>query len=274
MTRASLGCRTEGSSPLTATAQVRDGDLSVIPCHELGVGRASRTVSTHSTELLDGPGPPKSLRVSTERYQDRGRVLGAPSPIARVEVEPLLVGKARRGYSDETSPGGGGRRADATATEHLSPPFSSRRPLQIGTWVTPFHRHEARRYETLALVRMHEDEIEIDERLVRHLLSTQVPYLAHHPLTKVAPWGTDNAGLATRSRSRRSSPPYPLGERASELGGHMASTLRRIPTGRHSRTDCDRKPGRRIPLAMGGVPMAARRGGGPDDNPRSDEICD
>jgi aminoglycoside phosphotransferase (APT) family kinase protein len=42
-------------------------------------------------------------------------------------------------------------------------------------------------------MRMHLDELEIDERLVRHLLSTQLPHLADQRLTKVEPWGTDNA---------------------------------------------------------------------------------
>jgi aminoglycoside phosphotransferase (APT) family kinase protein len=41
--------------------------------------------------------------------------------------------------------------------------------------------------------RMHQDEIEVDEKLVRHLLATQVPQLADGPLAKVEPWGTDNA---------------------------------------------------------------------------------
>ena len=41
--------------------------------------------------------------------------------------------------------------------------------------------------------RMHDDEVEVDEELVRHLLATQMPHLADHVLTKVEPWGTDNA---------------------------------------------------------------------------------
>jgi aminoglycoside phosphotransferase (APT) family kinase protein len=40
---------------------------------------------------------------------------------------------------------------------------------------------------------MHKDEVGVDERLVRHLLSTQLPDVAALPLTKVEPWGTDNA---------------------------------------------------------------------------------
>jgi aminoglycoside phosphotransferase (APT) family kinase protein len=40
---------------------------------------------------------------------------------------------------------------------------------------------------------MHEDEIEVDEALVRGLLSAQFPDLAARPLTLVEPWGTDNA---------------------------------------------------------------------------------
>jgi aminoglycoside phosphotransferase (APT) family kinase protein len=42
-------------------------------------------------------------------------------------------------------------------------------------------------------MRMHRDEVEIDEPLVRHLLSRQMPELATLPLVKVVPWGTDNA---------------------------------------------------------------------------------
>jgi aminoglycoside phosphotransferase (APT) family kinase protein len=42
-------------------------------------------------------------------------------------------------------------------------------------------------------MRMHDDEIEVDERLVRLLLATQLPHLADLPLVLVEPWGTDNA---------------------------------------------------------------------------------
>lgn len=42
-------------------------------------------------------------------------------------------------------------------------------------------------------MRMHRDEIDIDEALVRHLLSTQMPALNGGLLAKVEPWGTDNA---------------------------------------------------------------------------------
>ena len=41
--------------------------------------------------------------------------------------------------------------------------------------------------------RMHDEEVEIDEALVRHLVDTQFPALADRPLTVVEPWGTDNA---------------------------------------------------------------------------------
>ena len=41
--------------------------------------------------------------------------------------------------------------------------------------------------------RMHDDEVEVDEALVRRLLAAQMPDLADRPLTKVEPWGTDNA---------------------------------------------------------------------------------
>lgn len=40
---------------------------------------------------------------------------------------------------------------------------------------------------------MHDDEIAVDESLVRSLLKDQFPYLADHPLTVVEPWGTSNA---------------------------------------------------------------------------------
>jgi aminoglycoside phosphotransferase (APT) family kinase protein len=42
-------------------------------------------------------------------------------------------------------------------------------------------------------VRMHEGEIEVDDKLVRSLLRSQMPALAHLPLAIVEPWGTDNA---------------------------------------------------------------------------------
>lgn len=41
--------------------------------------------------------------------------------------------------------------------------------------------------------RMHADEVEIDDALVRRLLVTQMPELAELPLNPVEPWGTDNA---------------------------------------------------------------------------------
>ncbi|MEX0666662.1 MAG: aminoglycoside phosphotransferase family protein [Acidimicrobiia bacterium] len=40
--------------------------------------------------------------------------------------------------------------------------------------------------------RMHDDEVEVDEELVRHLLATQMPDVADRALTRVEPWGTDN----------------------------------------------------------------------------------
>jgi aminoglycoside phosphotransferase (APT) family kinase protein len=40
---------------------------------------------------------------------------------------------------------------------------------------------------------MHDDELEVNEELVRGLLTTQMPDLADLALTKVEPWGTDNA---------------------------------------------------------------------------------
>jgi aminoglycoside phosphotransferase (APT) family kinase protein len=41
--------------------------------------------------------------------------------------------------------------------------------------------------------RMHDDEVPVDEALVRRLLATQMPQLAGRPLRLVEPWGTDNA---------------------------------------------------------------------------------
>jgi len=42
-------------------------------------------------------------------------------------------------------------------------------------------------------VRMHDDEVPVDEDLVRRLLRAQVPEMADRPLTLVEPWGTDHA---------------------------------------------------------------------------------
>lgn len=42
-------------------------------------------------------------------------------------------------------------------------------------------------------VRMHDEEVEVDDALVRRLLATQMPQLADRPLTIIEPWGTDNA---------------------------------------------------------------------------------
>jgi aminoglycoside phosphotransferase (APT) family kinase protein len=45
----------------------------------------------------------------------------------------------------------------------------------------------------LMTIRMHEDEIRVDDTLVRNLLRSQMPALAQLPLVAVEPWGTDNA---------------------------------------------------------------------------------
>jgi aminoglycoside phosphotransferase (APT) family kinase protein len=42
-------------------------------------------------------------------------------------------------------------------------------------------------------MRMHDDEVAVDDALVRRLLAAQMPQLADLPLTIVEPWGTDNA---------------------------------------------------------------------------------
>jgi aminoglycoside phosphotransferase (APT) family kinase protein len=44
-----------------------------------------------------------------------------------------------------------------------------------------------------APLRMHADEVDVDEALVHRLLAAQFPHLADRPLTIVEPWGTDNA---------------------------------------------------------------------------------
>ena len=41
--------------------------------------------------------------------------------------------------------------------------------------------------------RMHKDEVDVSEALVRRLLNDQMPHLAALPLRIVEPWGTDNA---------------------------------------------------------------------------------
>src|SRR5688572_22815211 len=41
-------------------------------------------------------------------------------------------------------------------------------------------------------IRMHDDEVVVNETLVRRLLASQMPDLADRPLTMVEPWGTDN----------------------------------------------------------------------------------
>ncbi len=44
-----------------------------------------------------------------------------------------------------------------------------------------------------APLRMHADEVRVDESVVRALLSSQMPDLAYLPLSTVEPWGTDHA---------------------------------------------------------------------------------
>ncbi|MDQ1402711.1 MAG: hypothetical protein QOG03_1027, partial [Actinomycetota bacterium] len=39
---------------------------------------------------------------------------------------------------------------------------------------------------------MHDDEVEIDDELVRRLLATQMPELGDRPLTRIEAWGTDH----------------------------------------------------------------------------------
>jgi aminoglycoside phosphotransferase (APT) family kinase protein len=46
---------------------------------------------------------------------------------------------------------------------------------------------------TAVPTRMHEEEVDVYEALVRRLLTQQMPNLANQPLAMVEPWGTDNA---------------------------------------------------------------------------------
>jgi aminoglycoside phosphotransferase (APT) family kinase protein len=54
---------------------------------------------------------------------------------------------------------------------------------------------DADRQEILSVmtVRMHDEEVDVDDALVRRLLAAQMPHLADRSLTIVEPWGTDNA---------------------------------------------------------------------------------
>lgn len=45
----------------------------------------------------------------------------------------------------------------------------------------------------VAVPRMHDDEIDVDDALVRRLLATQLPHLAELPLRRIEAWGTDHA---------------------------------------------------------------------------------
>jgi len=45
----------------------------------------------------------------------------------------------------------------------------------------------------MTVPRMHAEEVDVDEALVRRLLATQFPHLARMPLTPVDAWGTDHA---------------------------------------------------------------------------------
>jgi aminoglycoside phosphotransferase (APT) family kinase protein len=69
-----------------------------------------------------------------------------------------------------------------------------------GTGIAPEHRAELTAPAgglpvMLAAVpaRMHADEVDVGEALVRRLLRAQLPHLADLPLAIVEPWGTDNA---------------------------------------------------------------------------------
>ncbi len=66
---------------------------------------------------------------------------------------------------------------------------------QEQAWRVQSHCHDDGAVGRLVAVseRMHKDEIEVDEHLVRDLLRSQMPDLAQLPLAIVEPWGTDNA---------------------------------------------------------------------------------
>src|SRR5687768_10386695 len=74
--------------------------------------------------------------------------------------------------------------------------------------------HAARCDNRSRMMRMHVDELEIDERLVRRLVGEQFPEWADLPLSRVEPAGTDNAifrlgaGLSVRL-ARRHGPTEP-----------------------------------------------------------------
>ena len=60
-------------------------------------------------------------------------------------------------------------------------------------------------------MRMHDEEVSVDDGLVRRLLSTQLPALADQALTLVEPWGTDNA-IWRLGDDLVTSAPHPLGD--------------------------------------------------------------
>src|SRR4051812_17221150 len=72
------------------------------------------------------------------------------------------------------------------------------------------------------MARMHDDELEIDEALVRELVRDQFPHWAELPLCRIEPSGTDNAvfrlgeELAVRI-PRRAGPAEPGGKAADWL---------------------------------------------------------
>ena len=51
--------------------------------------------------------------------------------------------------------------------------------------------------------KMHADELEIDEALVRALIDEQFPEWAGLPLTRVEPWGHRQRHLSSRRGARR-----------------------------------------------------------------------
>src|SRR4029453_8787478 len=113
--------------------------------------------------------------------------------------------------------------------------------------------------------RMHADELEIDEALVRRLLVEQFPDWSDLPLARVEPPGTDNAifrlgeGLAVRL-ARRHGPTAPGGKEADWLPRLSPLLPLEIPV-----PIAQGRPGAGYPWFWGvqsGVGGGAARGGG------------
>lgn len=78
--------------------------------------------------------------------------------------------------------------------------------------------------------KVHDDEADIDEALVRRLLASQMPQWAELPLRLIVPSGTDNVMVRLRCASMRSRPGVP--NTVTIPGGSRAP---RTPRSWHSR---------------------------------------